>query len=336
MVTMKKSLIPICLAFTMFLSSSADSCLAKGEEAFKQGLESYKARDYKEAVKQLSQAIKEGKRTPSCYLYLAGSYHGAGHKGNAIKLYKQILTSYKGSAAAKRAELALASLDPAFKSLSQPQAKQNTPVSEPNATGLLARISVTPPKMGHKPVSKASINAVKNAVKSLPPQIRQELDEYGASISLSPNMIDKWPDSVKTLPENNPAPTLAELPGRIYGKEMNIYERKKVRGSTALSRPRPPHELRHTTFNQCVQIVDDILVISKDPEFRKVYNSEKKRVPASYQVKLATFLKNDDWGPKETCAEICAALLGGGDEYTQGLYRCFPRTKEWLRKRLEI
>lgn len=201
---------------------------------------------------------------------------------------------------------------------------------------LIDRIYVTPPKMGHSPVRKETVQAAKDAVNSLSPFLRNKLDEYGASISISPNLIDKWPDAVNTLPEDSPVLNLAEQPGRIYAKEMNVYERAKLRGSTKLGDVRPPNEIKHTTLNQCVQVYDDMTGFTKEKELREIYNKEKKAIKGEDRKKLATFLKNDDWGPRETCAETGASLMGGGDEYTEGLYKCFPKTKEWLKKRLKM
>lgn len=201
---------------------------------------------------------------------------------------------------------------------------------------LQERIYITAPLMNHEPVKQESIEAINEAVKCLPEKIRKTLDQFGASISLSPNLIDKWPDAVDTLPEDSPAPNFAELPGRIYGSDMNIYERKKLRGTTKLSKPRKPSELKHTALNMCVQVYDDATGFTKSEALRSVYNEDKKNVSGKDRVKLATFLKNDDWGPRETCAETGASLLGGGNEYTKDLYRCFPKTRAWLEKNLYI
>ena len=341
---------PRILTAFLFVLLAITPAMAKGEDSYKQAMEAYKAKDYQKTVKLLNKAIGEGFKKPGAYLYLAAAYHGAGHKEHATNLYKKIIQSYPKTAYSKQATTALQSLDPTFvpphesaSSSPNPSDTTNAVSKAPSAqkpsaelSGVLSRMSVTPPRFGHKPVSQDSINAVKNAIINLPAHLRQKLDDYGASICIAPNLIDKWPDSVDTLPENSPELNLAEQPGRIYNKEMTLYERSKLRNSTSLSRPRTTKEMAHTVLNQSVQLLDGIMTISKDKEFRKLYNLEKAKIPDGLRVKLATFMKNDEWGPRETCAEMGAAMLGGGDEYTRDLYICFPQTKAWLKRKLAI
>ena len=208
-------------------------------------------------------------------------------------------------------------------------------LSETQAT-LLQRISITPARMGHDSVKPETVEAAKQAVNSLPEIVRNKLDRYGAAISISPNLIDKWPESIKDLPENIKDKNLAELPGRIYGKEMNIYERPKIRKSTKLGEARSFNEIKHTTLNQCIQVYDDATGFTRDPGLRKVYELDKQGIKGDDRIKLQTFLKENDWGPRETCAETAAAMLGGGDEYTKDLFRCFPKTRQWLKENLQI
>lgn len=327
----------LVLNFTPIMVNAA---LAGGETELKQGIALYKAKRYKEAARVLEKALASGCGSADCYLYLAKSHYGSGNIEMAAKRFRDAEEAFKGLPASTYATKMLARIDPHNTTVKK-KAATPAPVAKraktgPVYTGLAARISVTPPHFGHKPVSKETISAIAQAVNKLPPHLKKRLEDSGASISVSPNMIDKWPDSIRDLPENTPTLNLAEVPGRIYGKEMNIYERAKVRGSTSLKPARPPSMMRHTVLNESVQILDDLMNISKDPGLRKVYEQDKSRIPDSTRVKLATFLKDDDWGPRETCAELGAALLGGGDEFTADLYRYFPNTKAWLIKKLGI
>ena len=76
--------------------------------------------------------------------------------------------------------------------------------------------------------------------------------------------------------------------------------------------------------------------ISRDPDLRKEYNADKNALTPSAQDRLKTFLKEDDWGPRETCAELMADLLGEGGEWKVDLDRYFARTKKWLKARLAL
>ena len=67
----------------------------------------------------------------------------------------------------------------------------------------MARIVITPPMFGHAPVSAATIAAAQQGVAALPAAMRKTLDATDARIILSPNLIDRWPDSLKDLPETS-------------------------------------------------------------------------------------------------------------------------------------
>ncbi|MGD9684763.1 MAG: tol-pal system YbgF family protein [Candidatus Obscuribacterales bacterium] len=334
---------PLKLALLLVLLSHAP-CLAAGEAAYKAGVTAYQKKDYKTALEQFRQSVKSGNKEAAVWIYCAHAYLALGHKDQAAKTYQRVIDNFGGTPEADIAAKGLEAINaapaaPAGAPETAPAEKSKPGAAAPAAgepVGLAARISVTPPRMGHPPVSEATMKAVREAVEALPAGMRKALDDSDAAISVSPNMIDKWPESINDLDETSPTLNLAENRGRIYGKEMNMYERPKVRGSRNLGAARSPRLMKHTVFNQSFQIVDDMWTISKDPKLRHEYFLDKKNVPFSAQTKLATFLKDDDWGPRETCAELVAGMLGGGDENTADLYRYFPKTKAWLKQRLGI
>ncbi|MBU6453131.1 MAG: hypothetical protein KGS72_15215 [Cyanobacteria bacterium REEB67] len=214
-----------------------------------------------------------------------------------------------------------------------------TPTPALPTTTLLSRTVITPPAFHHPAVSKASVQAVRNAILALPAPLRKQLDQTPARVIISPNMIDRWPDSMKDLPaeEKNPRPTLAEQPGRIYGVDMCVYERPKKRGTTNLGQARAPAYIQLQVGDMCFQVLDgDTMILSKDPGLRKEYEADKRAIPDEAQAKVAEFTKIDDWGPRETCAEMFGSMMGGRDENTDNLYKYFPRVKKWLVKKLGI
>lgn len=226
-------------------------------------------------------------------------------------------------------EIAATNVAPAVPNPSSP-----TPVV---TTTLLSRTVVNPPAFHHPPVSHASIQAVKNAILALPAPLRKKLDENGARVIIAPNMIDRWPESTKDLPEHDPQPTLAEQPGRIYGLDMCVYERPKKRGTSDLGPARAPSYIQLQVGDMCFQVLDgDAMVLSKDPDLRKEYEADKSAIPDVAQAKVAEFTKLDDWGPRETCAELFGSMMGGRDENTDNLYKYFPRVKKWLITKLGI
>ncbi|CAN5444153.1 hypothetical protein BH11CYA1_BH11CYA1_10690 [soil metagenome] len=202
---------------------------------------------------------------------------------------------------------------------------------------LMSRTVITPPAFNHPAISEANIQAVKNAISALPAPLRAKLDKTEARVIISPNMIDRWPDSVKDLPEKDPQPTLAEQPGRIYGVDMCVYERPKKRGTTDLGPAREPAYIQLQVGDMLFQVLDgDAMTLSKDPALRKEYEADKIAIPAEAQPKMAEFTKLDDWGPRETCAEMFGSMMGGHNENTDNLYKYFPRVKKWLIAKLGI
>lgn len=320
-----------------------------GEEEFKAGKEAYGRKDYKAAEEHFTKAIQQGNRTPSVWLYAGHTFLAVGQNERAVRTYETLVKNFKDSAEAQIAQDSIAvaksklSLPPPV----SPDGKKPAPIvasaAQPAADesgGLKSRIVVEPPKFGHQAVSAQSIRAVHEAVANLPAHLRKTLDESTASIHIAPNMIDKWPESLNAElddAEGKEPPTLAEVPGRIYDKDMYVYERAKVRGSLNLKHPRSPSEMKHTVYNECFQVLDQIMAITKEAPLIALYRDEKSAIqeePA--REKLWTFIKDDEWGLKETCNELVADLFGQGGEHNGDLNRWFPKTKRWLKKRLGI
>lgn len=314
-----------------------------GQKEYKAGVEAYQKKDYKAAEGHFRKSVQEGNHNPDVYLYSAHTFMALGQYSQAYQTYEIVTKSFKGSKQAKTAEQGMeatrSKAGAAANASAPPAAPAAAPVAvpaAPGAVGLATRILVIPPMKGHQPCLPATIKAVNDAVAAVPPHLRKLLDDSGASIVLSPNIIDRWPDTVKELDEEQEGETMAEAGGRIYGKEMCVYERAKIRGSMNLKEARAPKLIKQTVLNMCFQVVDDMQNISKSPELRKVYELDKQNVPDSLREKLATFIKEDDWGPRETCSELTGSMLGGSDDYTEDLYRCFPNTKKWLKAWLKI
>jgi hypothetical protein len=345
---------PLYLLCSALISASVCACgisastlpaFAASDAEFDAGMTAYKAKDFKGAVAHFSKSIQNGNRTASIYLFSGYAFSNLNDMPRAYQTYEIVTKSFKGSPEAKEAADLMAKIKPSLGKTPAGAAAPKTVAAlvtpsmpaTPGASGLMGRIEVTPPQFSHPAVSKASIEAAQQAIAALPKPLRAKLDASDAKVTLSPNLIDKWPDSIKDLPEGSDAPTLAELPGRIYGTNMCVYERAKVRGNTGLKEARPPAFIRLQVANMCFQVLDgDAMAISKDPACRTAWETDKASIPDSMEPKLATFMKTDDWGPRETCSELFGSMLGGRDENTDNLYRYFPHTKKWLAAKLGV
>lgn len=323
-----------------------------GRQEFREGVEAYNKKDYKSAEQLFTKAVGLGNKSAAVWLYSGHTFLAMGRIAQAKKTYEVVLTSFKDSPEAKIATAALETIKnrkPGVKATPKPgapgagapgAAAQAGAPAEPakeKEDGMKNRITIVPPYRSHPAVSKASINAIREGVANLPLHIRTQLEELGANIVIAPNMLDKWPDSIDGLDEDKDELNLAEQPGRIYGRDMYVYERAKQRGVDALKSPRSPAEMKHTVLNECFQVLDVDFKISKDPELRKEYRAEADAVPDNLRDSLGTFLKEDDWGARETCSELSADLFGSkGGAFSSELSRCFPRTKKWLKAKLKI
>lgn len=351
---MKKSALLLVLSSALLLLQ-APVRAEKGQEEYDAGRLAYHHKNYKGAEGHFSRSIQAGNRTPAVWLYAGHTFMALGQPERAIKTYETLIKNFKDSVEAKSAIDSMNLAKQAIEKQSAPPIAAPAPESEPSkkvataavpaATasaekGLKDRIIVHPAKFGHTPVSQRSLKAIHEAVANLPPALRKRLDESDATINIAPNMIDRWPDAINDeleKSEGEEAPTLAEVPGRIYGHDMYVYERPKERGSTNLKSVRSAAEIKHTVYNECFQVLDEFMTVCKDQAVQAAYEADKAAVPESYRAKLGTFLKDDEWGAKETCSVLAAEMFGQGDEnFSADLNRCFPKTKKALQKKLGL
>ncbi|CAN5526341.1 hypothetical protein BH11CYA1_BH11CYA1_41440 [soil metagenome] len=337
--------------FPSLLLSGAISLLlaqplrASSDSEYAAGVKDYSAKNFKGASDHFSKSIQAGNQSASVWLYSGHCFVALGQYKRALQTYEIIAKSFKGTG---EAATAARSIDSIRTRLGMPTVENAAPVTAPAGgalgkstaaagdEGLMARIDVIAPKFGHQPVSPVSIKAIKDAIAALPAPLRKKLDDMpDAKVTLSPNLVDRWPDAIKDAPDESGV-DLAVLPGRIYGKDMSIYERVKISGSTALKDPRPAKQLRQTTLNMCFQLLDDNMVISKDLALRKEWEADKTTISSPMSETLATFMKEDDWGPRETCSELFGFMLGGYNDMTENVMHYFPRTKKWLAAKMGI
>lgn len=350
---MKKSAVSKLLLFVpVFALLVPDAALAGGEEEFELGRKAFYAKDYDAAEGHFSNSVGQGNRTPRVWLFVGHTFLAKAQYERAVRTYELLLRNFKDSEEAKVAQeslnvakqkmTAVPSIPPVapVKPAELPKATGAVAIASaaPASTGLKERIYVEPPKFSHPAVGANSVKAIREAVASLPPHLRKALDESNATIHIAPNLIDKWPESLADLEkeEQEEAPTLAEVPGRIYGNDMWMYERPKVRHSTHLGNARPAWDLKHTVYNMCFQVLDGMWKMTSDAKIIAQYEAEKAQVGDSYRDRLATYLKEDEWGRKETCNDLAALLLGQGDEKAADLARCFPKTKNLIKAKLNI
>ncbi|MBX3073235.1 hypothetical protein KF913_04900 [Candidatus Obscuribacterales bacterium] len=198
------------------------------------------------------------------------------------------------------------------------------------------RIRVIAPKFGHAPVRAETVATAKDVLEKLPPKVYNLLEEGGASINLAPNIEDNWPGSGDGLRPGDLDMTMGEEGGRCYGRDVWVYEAKKVRGSEELKRPRSQETIRGTLCQILGHAINDCMgVMTKNDELTRLYNEDLDNIPASKEDEYVEELNRNHDTRALGCSSIIGVLIGGPD-WHDGLLKDFPRTTAYLKKRLEI
>lgn len=328
------------LVIALFVSAG---CLctvvaAPADTNFNDGLAAYKKADYKTAAGYFHTAVTGGNNSAAAWLYLGHSYAGSNDKTRAVQVYRSLISKYPRTPEAQIAAQCVSKLAPAVAAAAAVGPAAAPPAPSPAvSTGakntLLDRITLYPPKFGHQPISNQTADTVREVVRALPPKIKKILDEGGATITIAPNIIDKWPGSGDGLKPGRSDMTMGEEGGRTYGRDVHVYEREQIRGTNDLKDIRPQSEIRNTTQHEIGHAVDDCSGLSIDNTFRAYHKLDLEDMPANVSSRLSYF-----HDPGEACAETIAGLAYGGDDDEKRalVLQYFPRLKRHIKEKLKI
>jgi len=315
--------------------STADVAAASTDANYTDGLAAYKKADYKSAARYFHAAATGPNSSASAWLYLGHSYAGSSDRARAVQVYRSMIAKYRGTPEAQIAASSLSKLAPAA-AAATPAAAAATP-GAPAATAqktLLDRITLYPPKFGHQPISTQTADTVREVVRALPAGIKKILDENGATITIAPNIIDKWPGSGDGLKPGASDTTMGEEGGRTYGRDVHVYEREQIRGTNNLKDIRPQVEIKSTTQHELGHAVDDCMGLSIDNTYKGYIKLDLADMPGDVSNKLSYFHT-----PGEACAEMIAGLCFGpeDDDGQRALVlQYFPRVKRFIKDKLKI
>lgn len=211
-------------------------------------------------------------------------------------------------------------------------------VNPPNKGPLMDRIRVIPPKYGHAPVRAETVATCKDVLEQLPPKMYRLLEQGGASINLAPNIEDNWPGSGDGRRPGPSDMTMGEEGGRCYGRDVWIYESEKVRGSHELKPPRTQDEQRWSMYQLLGHAINDCMgVMTNQDELTKLYNEDVANMAPSVRQYYAEETQDNHDSRALGCSEIIGALIRGDGKYSVfSVIKRFPRTTEYLRKKLMI
>lgn len=308
---------------------------ATGQESFNLGIEAYKKANYKVAAQHFHDAVTNGVDKPNAWLYLGHSYAGMNDRARAISVYRSLANKFPKSAEAVAATNALARIKPPAAAPTKTTSAPGAPAAPAEAAKgslFIDRITLYPPKFGHQPISSLTESTVKTAVRGLPRHIMKILDDGNATLTIAPNIIDKWPGSGDGMKPGSSDTTMGEEPGRTYGRDIHVYEREQIRGTTQLKEIRPQSEIHDITMHEIGHAIDDISgPLSSDPAFKSAMKLDMNDMPDDVRSKISYYLD-----PGEACAETTAGLLGKTGRSTELVLQFYPRVKRLIKERLRL
>lgn len=304
-----------------------------------QGIEEFKKKNYSLALSHFNSHLKEHPDDLNINYYAGMCCQLTGKTGDAIKHYRKVAEIDPNSKAAAlvRPFLSKYGIKSSAPTVTVTQSGTRLP-SDPFAAVAAARslpfkerIIVVPPKFGHPSVSSTTIATARAVVARLPAKIYNILDKGGATINLSPNIIDKWPGSGDGMKPNSADTTMGEEPGRTYDHDVHVYERESIRNSNLLKDAREQNEIYNILLHEIGHAVDDCSnSISKTKEYIEAHNKDVSDMPAKA---VSSYYTND---PSEGFAETLGYLLGGDDNSMRNSGEHFTRCKAIIKSKLGI
>ena len=313
----------------------------KGEDEFTDGVNFYTKHDYATATDLFWHSIQDGNGTASTWLYMAHSKAGQGKLVEARADYESVIKLFKDSEQAKVAAAWIKALDaktwrPAHEQLPTAPEKPGAKATPP-AEGFRTRLDVLPAS-GHPKVSARMIATIKQTIEGLPKSVYKTLDEGGAKIFLAANVIDKWPDCINMPRPGSPDQSIADEPGRTYGRDIYVYERPLFSKATKeLGDARDQQEIKASFLRQVGRVLDDCTGnYSRDPSLRTAYTMDVNSLDDRAKIGMEYYLLEGNDGPAEACAEAVCTLLGGRHKDSERFEKNFPRTESWVKTRLRL
>ncbi len=333
---MKVRLFCASMAIVGVSSLCAASSAEVAGDAYKAAVEAYKKADYKSAAQLFHELVANGKGSATAWLYLGHSYAATNDKTRAISVYRSLVAKFPTSPEAVHAQFALRKIKPLPVATPTKPAETASAAAPPPANAkknkFIDKLTCYPPKFGHQPISQGTLTTVRDVILNLPPQVISILDDNNATFTLAPNIIDKWPGSGDGMKPGSSTTTMGEEVGRTYGRDIHVYERAQVRGTTDLKDIRPAHEIKDTSLHEIGHAVDDCLgSISKDPSFAAMLKLDVNDMPDDVRSQLNYYID-----PGEACAETVAGLIGKNDNDAQMVSQSMPRVKRFVKAKLKL
>jgi tetratricopeptide (TPR) repeat protein len=319
------------------LFSICPAVFATGE----QGIIEFNKKNYKGALVEFREHLRLHPNDLNILYYAGVCYQLGGNNSEALRHYRKILDLDPKSKHASMVRPFLARYGiTSGASASRSGATQGKALDPNNPFDAVElarsrpfeeRIIIVKPKFGHQPVNPATVQTVKEVINRLPDHLYQILNECKATITIAPNLIDKWPGTAEGDKPKIYNVTMGEEGGRAYDADIHIYEREAIRNTTQLKDMRSQAEIRNCLLWVIAHALDHCMgSYTTTPKFVEAH---KLDVENSELRKLNPYMSYDS---TEGSAGVASVLLGSTDPSTVQATTYFTRLKVLVKAKLRI
>lgn len=313
----------------------------------KLGRKQYSQAKYKEAAASFRTAIFKGANSAAIWLSLAESYERTNEKSAATLTYQAILKNFPGTPESAKATERIAKAKPSApakvalspKVAAAPKLATAPKVAAaavvPPRKSLMERIYIIPPRFGHEPVSPATIRLVRSLLAGLPKTMYKILDRGKVNIYLTPNLIDKFPETVGVKNDHLGIYFIQEH-GRTYDYDMYLCERTGYGKGTDLGPISSDETIKEFFYTLLSHLLNGCLEMpSKDPQFLALYKLDYANLNPLDYMNIHAYVAPVE-GVNDTFAALGANIMGSNGEPSELCSRCFPRCRAWIVNRIKV
>lgn len=313
----------------------------------KLGRKQYSQAKYKEAAASFRTAIFKGANSAAIWLSLAESYERTNEKSAATLTYQAILKNFPGTPESAKATERTAKPKPSAQAkvvlspklaaapkLATAPKVAASPAAPPRKS-LMERIYIIPPRFGHEPVSPATIRLVRSLLAGLPKTMYKILDRGKVNIYLTPNLIDKFPETVGVKNDHLGIYFIQEH-GRTYDYDMYLCERTGYGKGTDLGPISSDETIKEFFYTLLSHLLNGCLEMpSKDPQFLALYKLDYANLNPLDFMSIHAYVAPVE-GVNDTFAALGANIMGSNGEPSELCSRCFPRCRAWIVNRIKV
>jgi tetratricopeptide (TPR) repeat protein len=313
------------------------------ETLLAEGIDFYKAGHYSKAKQFFEYIIKKEPTNWQAHYELANTHMRMNELALAKQEYIACLNNNSDGKIAKICGQMIAYIDHSTGEKPYANATQTSTVAVRSPETANARvefkhrINIVQPLFNHPAVSASTIATVTNIVDTLPPNIYEILDAGGATVNISPNITDKWPDMLKGKLDAEGL-HLAQDAARCYGRDVYIYERKLIPDTTRLGdEVFDAGSVTNVLYHELGHAVDESSgTFTKTKEVLDIYQSDVDQMSDDVKARLWYYTKPGYTGAKEAFAECFAGLMGANGKDTEVVRNNFPRYRAWARNKFKL